>query len=105
MFQKLKSFIIHWSASIAFLLSFVCLVVTLSNSASLIRTNGRLDSVIKTVNEQNSLIIKQNKDICTTLETINVHLALLDKYASSQWDWYIGNGTDVVINNSKIKSK
>ncbi len=106
MFNQIITFIKRSSSVLSLVLVVVTFVITIVNSGAIIRTNGRLDSIVKVVNEQNSLIIKQNKDISRSLDTINAHLELLDKYASKDWGYFYGDTDiygDVNIKNKKTK--
>ncbi len=84
----------------------LALVLSIVNSFSLSRANSRIDLLTKQFSDQNSLIVKQNKDIHSSLRAIDAHLQLLDKWASKERAFFYGDSdVDIYNSNVKVKSK
>lgn len=102
MFKKILSFIrrVSFSDVILFLCLFLC-VLSFSSSRDNSKRIDVLEKRITVIEEDisSSLKILNNK-----LDAIDVHLSVLDKYASADWQHYFG----IEVNNnieSKTKSK
>lgn len=87
---------------LSFCLSVLSVVLSITASTSVSRLSDRLEASIVEVSHQVHSFNLSIKELTSCVSAMDVHLTLLDKFASKEWGYYYGDTQVDVGPRSKV---